>query len=144
MPLGNYLGLVLEAVLLLVAFVLAFGALTVVWRRHWLSFGPTESLLGRLAAGVLLAMLALGGTQYLVGLVLTALQPNQFGGFAPAPPPGEGRNQALGVILVALALTVIGVLRIELYHRRATGISHRDESEDEWRTEEPKETRAPR
>lgn len=140
MGLGNYLGLVVAVVLFLTGFLLAFGALTVVWRRHWLSFGPSESLLGRLAAAGLLAMFAMAGGQYLIYMIQNALQPGQ-GAFVSPPDPAVGRNQALGVAVVAVALTVVGVLRIELYHRRVTGISRRDDTEEEWQSEEPEEPR---
>jgi len=86
---------------------------------------------------------AMLGDQYLFYTILNVLQPGQ-GGIGPSPDPAVGRNQALAVVAVALALTVIAVLRIELYHRRAIGISHRGESEEEWQTEEPEEKRAPR
>jgi hypothetical protein len=140
---GNYLGLVIVTVALLVGFLLAFGSLTIIWRRHWETLGATESLLARLGAALLIGMFTLIGGQSLTYAVLTALQGNQ-GGFGTTADPAVGRNQALAVVAVALVLTIIGVLRIELYHRRATGISHRDETDDEWRTEEPEPTRAPR
>lgn len=145
MPLGIYLGLAVAVVLLLAGFLLAFGALTLIWRRHWLTFGPLESLLGRLAAAALLSMFALAGGQYLLYMIINVLQPGQ-GAFGPptSNDPAVGRNQALGVTLVALVLAVVGVLRIELYHRRVTGISRRDDTEEEWRTEEPEKTPAPR
>ncbi len=137
----TYLGLTLDTLALLAGFVLAFGALTIIWRRHWEMLGPTESLVARLAAAALVAFFALAGTHYLAEVATNTLQPNSFG---PPPATIEGRNQALAVMGVGLALTVIGVLRIELYHRRVTGISHRGESEEEWQTEEPEEKRVPR
>lgn len=137
----TYLGLTLETLALLAGIVLAFGALTIIWRRHWEGLGPTESLVARLAAAALVAFFILAGAQYLVAAAANTLQPNSFG---PPPTTPEGRNQALAVMAVGLALTVIAVLRIELYHRRAIGISHRGESEEEWQTEEPEEKRAPR
>lgn len=144
MPVLNYLGLVLYSVALLAAFVLAFGALTVIWRRHWETFGPAESLLARLAAAALLAMLASAGAQYLVVATLNALvQQGQFGLIEAPVNTADARNRALAVILAALALSVIAVLRIERYHRRVTGISRR-ESDEEWQSEEPEEPRAPR
>ena len=141
---GNYAGLVLGIILLLVGFVLAFGALTIVWRHHWRTLGPTESLLARLAAAVLLGMFAIFGDQYLFYTILNVLQPGQSPFGPNSSDPAVGRNQALAVVAIGLALTVIAVLRIELYHRRAIGISHRGESEEEWQTEEPEEKRAPR
>jgi uncharacterized membrane protein len=141
---GIYAGLVLGIVGLLVGFVLSFSALTILWRRHWETFGATESLLARLSAAVVVAMFAMAGLQYLFYTALNILQPGQ-GTFGPSTiDAAVGRNKALAVVAVALALTVVAVLRIELYHRRAIGISHRDETEDEWQTEEPKEKRAPR
>jgi uncharacterized membrane protein len=141
---GIYAGLVLGIVGLLVGFVLSFSALTILWRRHWETFGATESLLARLSAAVVVAMFAMAGLQYLFYTALNILQPGQ-GAFGPSTiDAAVGRNKALAVVAVALALTVVAVLRIELYHRRAIGISHRDETEDEWQTEEPKEKRAPR
>jgi len=138
---GRYLGLVLDSLGLLAGFVLAFGAITIIWRRHWGSFGATESLLARLAAAFLLAMIGLAGVVQFV--YLAALQSTDIGGFSGSPLVSDGRNQALGVTLGGLALAVIAVLRIELYHRRVTGISRRD-SDEEWQAEEPEETRAPR
>ncbi|TMD09226.1 MAG: hypothetical protein E6J01_02480 [Chloroflexi bacterium] len=141
---GNYGGLVLGIVGLLAGFVLSFSALTIIWRRHWETFGTTESLLARLSAAVVVAMFAMAGGQYLFYAALNVLQPGQ-GSFGPGTiDPAIGRNQALAVLAVALALSIIAILRIELYHRRATGISRRGESEEEWQTEEPKEKRAPR
>lgn len=137
---GRYFGLVLDSLALLAGFVLAFGAITIIWRRHWESFGATESLLARLAAAFLLAMIGLAGVVQFV--YLAVLQSTDIG-FQGSPLVPEGRNQALGVTLGALALTVIAVLRIELYHRRVTGISRR-ESDDEWQAEEPEEERVPR
>lgn len=140
---GRYLGLVIDAVGLLAAFVLAFGAITLIWRRHWEGFGPVESLLARLAAAGVLAVLGLSGVApfaYLAFLIMLSSEP---GGSAAPGTPLEGRNQALAVSLGALALAIILVLRIELYHRRVTGISRR-QSEDEWVSEEHEEPRAPR
>lgn len=137
---GRYLYLVLDEVAILAGFVLAFGAITIIWRRHWESFGPTESMLARLAAAGLLGMVALAGTvQYLFQAFGTL-----GGGSFEAPlEPGQGRNQAIAVSLGALALAVVAVLRIELYHRRVTGISRR-QSEEEWESEEPETPRTPR
>src|SRR5690348_9465750 len=106
--------------MLLAGFVLAFGALTIIWRRQWQTFGAMESLLARLAAAVLVAMFALVGNQYLFYAVQNVLQPDR--GTLGPPDPAVGRNKALAVVAVALALTVVAVLRIELYHRRAIGI----------------------
>jgi NO-binding membrane sensor protein with MHYT domain len=139
---GNYLGLVIITIALLVGFMLAFAALTIIWRRHWEILGATESLLARLAVAVLVGLFVIANGQAPFYAAMTVLQPDRG-----VPLPADtvyGRNQAVAVVAVALALTVIGVLRIELYHRRATGISHRDETDDEWRTEEPEPTRAPR
>jgi len=141
---GNYGGLVVGIILLLAGFVLAFGALTIVWRHHWRTLGPTESLLARLAAAALLGMFAMLGDQYLFYTILNVLQPGQSPFGPNSSDPAVGRNRALAVVAVALALTVIAVLRIELYHRRAIGVSHRGEGEEEWQTEEPEEKRAPR
>jgi hypothetical protein len=140
---GNYGGLVLGIVGLLASLVLAFGALTLIWRNHWATFGATESLLARLSAAVVVGLFAMAGGQYLFYSALNVLQPGQ-GAFGPNPDPAVGRNKALAVIAVALALTVVALIRIEVYHRRAIGISHHGESEDEWQTEEPAEKRAPR
>jgi hypothetical protein len=129
--------------MLLAGFVLAFGALTIIWRRHWQTLGPAESLLARMAAAVLVGMFAMLGDQYLLYTIMNVLQPGQ-NAFGPNPDPAVGRNKALAVVAVALALTVIAAIRIEVYHRRAIGISHRGESEDEWQTEEPEEKRVPR
>jgi hypothetical protein len=137
---GRYLYMVLDEVALLIGFVLAFGAITIIWRPHWVSFGPAESLLARLAAAGVLAMVALAGVaQYLFQAIGTL----QSGSFESPIEPGQGRTQAFAVGLGTLALAVIAVLRIELYHRRVTGVNRR-ESDEEWQTEEPAEKRAPR
>ncbi len=141
---GNYTGLVVGIILLLAGFLLAFGALTIIWRRHWETLGPAESLLARLAAAVLLGLFAILGDQYLLYTILNVVQPGQSPFGPNSSDPAVGRNRSLAVVAVALALTVIAVLRIELYHRRAIGVSHRSESEEEWQTEEPDEKRAPR
>jgi len=138
---GRYIYLVLDEVALLAGLVLAFGAITIIWRRHWEGFGAIESLLARLAAAGLLAMVAVAGTATYLSQAIGTIQSGTLEG--PFE-PGQGRNQAIAASLGALALAIVGVLRIERYHRRVTGISRR-QSEEEWESEEePEKPRAPR
>src|SRR5437763_9669895 len=65
----------IEAILLLLLLLLAFGALTLIMRERWLALGATESLLARLAASAVVASVAVGG---LSGVVLDLLQCSAF------------------------------------------------------------------
>src|SRR5438552_3438492 len=102
-----------EMVLLLLLLLLAFGAITVIARDRWLALGLTESLLARLAAATVLASMAVGG---LSGVVINLLQVSAFSDSTLSP--STARGQALLGIGLALALTVVAILRIEAYHRR--------------------------
>src|SRR2546430_17171220 len=56
----------IEAILLLLLLLLAFGALTIIMRERWLALGATESLLARLAASAGVALVAVGGLRCVV------------------------------------------------------------------------------
>ena len=103
----------IEAIILLLLLVLTFGAITIMARERWLSMGVTESLLARLAAGVVVASVAVTG---LSGVVLNLVQGAAFSDTTLVAP--TARNQAVLGIALALAVAVVGIVRIEMYHRR--------------------------
>jgi len=119
----------IESIILLLLLLLAFGALTVIMRQRWLTLGPTESLLARLAASALVAAVAVGG---LSGVVLNLLQGSAFSDTTLSAP--ASRNQALLGIALALAFTIVGIIRIEMYHRHLLSPPVPEEDE-EWRVE---------
>ena len=127
---GYRYGLV-EAVLLLLLLLLAFGAITVIARDRWLALGQTESLLARLAGATLLASIAVGG---LSGVVINLLSVSAFSD--PTVSPSSARGQALLGIGLALAVTVVGIVRIEAYHRRI-GSPAAPEEDADWKVEPP-------
>jgi hypothetical protein len=128
---GDYRAGLVEAVLLLVLFLLAFGAVTVLARERWLKLGMTESLLARLAAALVLAAIAVGG---LSAVVINLLQGSIFSDNALSPT--TSRNQAGLGIGLALAVTVVGIIRIEMYHRRLAS-PQAPEEDAEWKVEPP-------
>ena len=119
----------IESIILLLLLLLAFGALTVMMRQRWLTLGATESLLARLAASALVAAVAVGG---LSGVVLNLLQGSAFSDTTLSAP--TSRNQALLGIALALAFTIVGIIRIEIYHRHLLSPPVPEEDE-EWRVE---------
>jgi hypothetical protein len=119
----------IETILLLLLLVLAFGALTLMMRQRWLDLGATESLLARLAAATVVASVAVGG---LSGVVLNLLQGSAFSDTTLSAT--AARNQALLGIALALALTVVAVIRIEMYHRHLAGPPVEEEDAD-WKVE---------
>jgi len=119
----------IESIILLLLLLLAFGALTIMMRERWLSLGATESLLARLAASALVAAVAVGG---LSGVVLNLLQGSAFSDTTLSAP--ASRNQALLGIALALAFTIVGIIRIEIYHRHLLSPPVPEEDE-EWRVE---------
>src|SRR5579864_2426619 len=121
----------IESIVFLLLFLLAFGGLTVLVGDRWLRPGSTESLLARLAAGVLLASMAVGG---LSGVVLNLLQGAAFSDQSVTQL--TARNQAILGIVLALAVTIVGVIRIEMYHR-AAGAPPADEETADWKVEPP-------
>jgi hypothetical protein len=127
---GYRFGLV-EAVLLLLLLLLAFGAITVTARDRWLALGQTESLLARLAAASVLASIAVGG---LSSLVVNLLQASVFSDTTLSA--STARGQALLGIGLALAVTVVGIIRIETYHRRFVSPAVPEEDAD-WKVEPP-------
>jgi formate-dependent nitrite reductase membrane component NrfD len=120
-----------EAIILLLLFLLAFGSLTVISRDRWLTLGTTESLLARLAAAVLLASIAVGG---LSGVILNLVQGSAFSDNTISPV--AARNQAVLGIGLALAVTIVGIIRIEMYHRRLVSPPTQEEDAD-WKVEPP-------
>jgi hypothetical protein len=121
----------IEAGILLLFLILAFGAITVMARERWLGLGMTESLLARLAAAALVASVAVGG---LSGVVLNLVQGIAFSDATLSA--AAARNQAVLGIALALAVTVVGIIRIELYHRRLLSPPAQEEDAD-WKVEPP-------
>lgn len=121
----------IEAVLLLLLFLVAFWAVTLVARDRWLRLGSSESLLARLAVAGLLGCIAVSG---LSGVVLNLLQGAAF--TDPSLSVTTSRNQAVLGIALALAVTVVGTIRIEMYHR-ALAIPPVEEDEADWKIEPP-------
>ena len=119
----------IEAILLLLLLLLAFGALTIIMRERWLALGATESLLARLAASAVVASVAVGG---LSGVVLNLLQGSAFSDTTLSA--AASRNQALLGIALALALTIVAIIRIEMYHRHLLSPPVQEE-DAEWRVE---------
>jgi hypothetical protein len=117
----------IEAILLLLLLFLAFAALTVMMRERWLALGATESLLARLAAALVVASVAVGG---LSGVMLNLLQARAFSDATLSAT--ASRNQALLGIALALALTVVGIIRVEMYHRNL-GTPPVQEEEADWK-----------
>jgi hypothetical protein len=127
---GYRYGLV-ETVLFLLLLLLAFGAITVIARDRWLALGMMESLLARLAAATVLASIAVGG---LSGVVINLLQATAFSDTTISA--STARGQALLGIGLALAVTVVGIIRIEAYHRRIVSPAAPEEDAD-WKVEPP-------
>ncbi|TME26117.1 MAG: hypothetical protein E6I68_00360 [Chloroflexi bacterium] len=120
-----------EAIILLLLFLLAFGTLTVIARDRWHTLGTTESLLARLAAAIVLASVAVGG---LSGVILNLVQGSAFSDSTISPL--AARNQAVLGIGLALAVTIVGIIRIEMYHRRLVSPPTQEEDAD-WKVEPP-------
>jgi hypothetical protein len=127
---GYRYGLI-ESVLLLLLLLLAFGAITVIARDRWLALGLTESLLARLASATVLASMAVGG---LSGVVINLLTSSAFSD--PTLSASAARGQALLGIGLALALTIVAIIRIEAYHRRIVSPAVPEEDAD-WKVEPP-------
>jgi hypothetical protein len=127
---GYRAGLI-EAIVFLLLLLLAFGAITVMARERWLALGVTESLLARLAGATVLASIAVGG---LSGIVLSLLQGSAFSD--PTLSASAARGQALLGIALAVAVTAVGIIRIETYHRRLASPAAPEEDAD-WKVEPP-------
>jgi hypothetical protein len=121
----------IEAVIFLLLVVLAFIAITVLARDRWLRLGATESLLARLAASAVLGSIGVGG---LSGVMLNLLEGAAFSDSNLTPV--ASRNQAVLGIGLALALTVVGIIRIEVHHRSLT-LPAAPEEEADWKVEPP-------
>jgi hypothetical protein len=128
---GFYRVGLVEALILLLFFVLAFGSLTVGGRQLWAALGSTESLLARSAAAAVLASIAVGGTS---GVIFNLLQPTVFSDLTTSAE--AARNQAVLGIALALAIAVIAVIRIELYNRGRLAPKASEEEAD-WKLEPP-------
>lgn len=128
---GNYRAGLIETVVLLLLFLVAFGGITVLARDRWLKFGVTESLLVRLASALLIAAIAVGGPS---DIVLRLLQGSAFSDTLLSA--ATARTQAVLGIALALAVTVVGIIRIEMYHRRLLSPQAREE-DAEWKVEPP-------
>lgn len=126
----------IEGVILLLLLLLAFGSITVLARERWLRLGITESMLARLGAAAVLASIAVGG---LSGVVLNLLQGAAFSDTSLTS--SASRNQAVLGIGLALALTIIGLIRIEMYHRSLSSPAVEKEAdwkvESDWKLEPP-------
>src|SRR2546421_5767526 len=120
----------IESIILLVLTLLAFGAITIMARERWLALGATESLLARLAAALVLASAAVGG---LSGVVLNLLQ----GALTDSTlSVASSRNQAVLGTALGLAVAIVGIIRIEQYHRRLLTPPAQEEDAD-WKVEPP-------
>jgi len=121
----------IEAIILLLLLVLTFGAITIMARERWLALGVAESLFARLAAAVVVAAVAVTG---LSGVVLNLLQGIAFSDTTLAV--STSRNQAVVGVALALALTAVSIIRIEVYHRRLANPPVQEEDAD-WKVEPP-------
>jgi len=121
----------IESIILLLLLLLAFGSLTILARDRWLRLGSTESLLARLALAIVLASAAVGGLSSVVVQLL--LEPAFVDSTLSAP---AARSQAALGIGLGLALTIAGIIRIELYHRRIVSPPIPEEDVD-WKVEPP-------
>jgi len=128
---ASYRAGLIEAIILLLLLILAFGTVTLMARDRWPALGATESLLARLAAAILLASVAVGG---LSGVILNLLQGPAFSDTSLSPV--TSRNQAVLGIGLALAVTIVGIIRIEMYQRRLLGPPAQEEDAD-WKVEPP-------
>jgi len=128
---GGYRAGLIETIVFLLLLLLAFGAITVMARERWLALGVTESLLARLAGATVLASIAVGG---LSGIVLSLLQGSAFSD--PTLSASAARGQAVLGIALALAVTAVGIIRIETYHRRLASPAAPVEDAD-WKVEPP-------
>jgi hypothetical protein len=120
--------------LLFASFAAAFLAITVLGRSRWSSLGEVESLLARLAASALAALVCYGGVYVLAGQTVFLI--SRQSGIPDAASVDPARTQALVTILVGLGLAMVAVFRIEVYHRKMIG-SPAAVEEDEWKLEEP-------
>jgi hypothetical protein len=132
---GYYRYGLVESIVLLILLLLAFAVITVLARDRWLNLGTTESLLVRLAAAVVLASMAVGG---LSGVLINLLQGAAVSDSGLSVT--TARNQAVLGIGLALALTIVGVIRIEMYHRRLASPPAQEEDAD-WKVEPPEAAR---
>jgi hypothetical protein len=124
------LGLI-ETIILLLLLLLAFGAITIMARDRWLTLGVTESLLARLAAAVVVASVAVGG---LSGVVVNLVQGSAFTDNTLSV--ASSRNQAVLGTALAVAVAIVGIIRIEQYHRRLVTPPPQEEDAD-WKVEPP-------
>ncbi len=129
---GFYRIALIEAIILLLFFTLAFGAISVAGRAIWAGLGVTESLLARLAVALILGSIAAGGTS---SIVVELLQPTFL---SPVSIGFEGaRNQAILLFALALAMTIVAVIRLERYNRTRAGLPADDDGEADWTVEPP-------
>jgi hypothetical protein len=119
----------IQTITLLLLLLLTYGAITIMARERWLALGPTESVLARLAVATVVASVAVGGIS---GVTLNLLQGSAFSDTTLSA--SASRNQAVLGIALALAVTVVGIIRIEMYHRRLANPPV-EEEDDEWKVE---------
>jgi hypothetical protein len=122
----------IEAVNLLVLLVLAFGSLTLLTRNRLQPLGIAESLLARLSASLVVAAIGVGG---LSGVTLNLLRGALLSDDTTSL--AASRNQALIGIALALALTIVAIIRIEVYHRGGAERPIEEDEERDWKVEPP-------
>jgi hypothetical protein len=130
----GYRLVLIYAVLALLALALAFTAITILGRRHWLSIGVTESLVGRISGSALLGLIALGALSPVVTSLVFPLVPPFDPGVDPARVQAARLQAELG-ILVALGLSLAAVVRVESSHRRFAAPGAKPEAAD-WEVDE--------
>ena len=128
---GFYRVGLVEALILLLFFLLAFGALTVSGRPMWATLGTPESLLARRAAAAVRGSSEVGGSN---GVIFNLLQPTVFSDVTISA--DNARTQAILGIALALAITIVAVIRIELYNRSRVRPPANQEEAD-WKVEPP-------
>jgi hypothetical protein len=127
---GTYREPMIQVLTVLVLFVLAFFALTILGRRSWTGLGLRESLLGRLAGASVLAAIASPAANTVPFTVLSIVSRSYGVGVEIT------QTQAIVAVLVGLGLTGAAVARIESYHRRTLGPAALPDA-DEWEIETP-------
>jgi hypothetical protein len=120
----------IQALATLALFIMAFFALTILGRRSWASLGQRESLVGRVAAAVVLAAIA---TPFATTLPFTLMDLISRSG-SLGPGVEITQTEAIVGVLAGIGLTVAAVIRIEMFHRRALGLTAQSDA-DEWEIE---------
>jgi len=120
---------------LLLLFVLAFGAITVLGRERWARLGLRESLFSRLAAAAVLASVGLSGATTVANLLISGIATSFLIGATTSTSDARAmdaaRLQAAAGMVLALGVAAAIVTWIETYHRQAIGAISKEDS-DEW------------